>query len=230
MKTISQAAAAGARTTFQAGAGLRTRKPEPPERRTGSKVRKFSTASGAVRYRQLGSREANDRIFALRRWERAQKKAPRKRNRAVGHIGVEVYEALCRRAARGSGRLDDISYAGISAITGFARSAVVAAIARLRAMGWLDWIRQYVETGAGGARGPQVAQTFNAYLLQVPLQALARCGIRFGPPPVPDDLAAAAEGEAKAVKAMELEASPLGAALDRLGAAVNAREAERETS
>jgi hypothetical protein len=230
MKTLSEAAAAGARTAFEAGAGLRTRKPEPPDRRTLDKVRRFSRASGAIRYGQIGRREAHDRIFALRRWERAQKKAPRKRNRAVGYIGVEVYEALCRRAAREGGRLDQLSYAGLSAITGFARSAIVAAIARLKALGWLDWIRQYEETGDRGARGPQVHQTFNAYLLKVPLDALARCGIRFGPPPVPDDIADDAARKAAAVKAMELAASPLSGALDRLGAAVKAREAQRETS
>lgn len=230
MKRLSEAAAAGARTAFKTGAGLRTHKPEPPERRTLSRVRRFSRASGAVRYSPIDKAEANDRVFALRRWERAQKKAPRKRNRGVGHIGVEVYEALARRAARGSGRLDEISYAGLAAITGFARSAVVAAVARLKALGWLDWVRQFVETGNAGRRGPQVVQTFNAYLLQVPRELLAKCGIRFGRPPIPDDAAWRAETEAVAAKEMALAGSPLGSALERLGAAVAAKEAERETS
>jgi hypothetical protein len=44
--------------------------------------------------------------------------------------------------------------------------------AQLQEHGFLDWDRRYVETGRQGVRGPQVAQTSNAYITMLPQKAL----------------------------------------------------------
>jgi hypothetical protein len=195
-------------------------------RPTGSRVRKYSHPAGGGPFVALSWEDANQRILALRKWERKQKRQERRKNRAVGHVGISVYEFLCRWAVKHRGRLDDLSYEAIGAIIGHSRSAVVAACARLKRFGWLDWRRQYVSTGQQGVRGVQVVQTFNAFWIAAPVAALIRLGIRIGRAPIPDDHDCAAKAGAAANKAMDIADSSLGRALDRLGAAV----AKRETS
>lgn len=209
---------------------VRPRRVEPEARRTGSKVRKYSSPRGrAGRYVALSWQEANERIRALERWERRQLRDARKRNRAVGYVGIELYKFMARRAVNARGRLDTLSYGALAAILGFARSAVVAAMARLKAHGWMDWRRQYEETGQAGSRGPQVQQACNFFWIAAPIAALIKIGIRFGPAPPPDDLDhARAEGEARNAEHAFAE-SPLGGAIGKLGDAVRKRETSRRS-
>lgn len=209
-------------------AGLRAKLPEPPERRTGDRVRRHSKPAGVVRYAQIPWTEAHERLRALKRWERRQERSPRRKNAAVGHVAIEVYEAMCRLAASGRGRLDTWSYEGLARLIRRSRSAVAAAIARLARFGWLRWIRQFVETGERGARGPQVEQAPNAYQLIAPRAELVKLGIRLRSSPIPDEVAWAAEQSRREQGRFSRQESGLEAALDRLGAVV--AEAERGSS
>lgn len=203
----------------------RRRAREPEHRRTLSPVRRYSRARGeAGRYVFLSWDQANERMRALDRWERRQTRQARHRNRGVGYIGLEVYRYLCRRAVDRRGKLDDLAYGTIAGVLGFARSAVVAAVVRLKRFGWLDWTRQYEATGEAGRRGPQVKQTTNFFWICAPVAALLKMGIRFGPPPPPDDAAHQAEAKAKATASAELAESPLGEALARAGDVLRQRE------
>lgn len=222
MTTGTRSGAAG----VSALVGGLARRMEPPERRTLSKVRRYSRPQGEGRYVMLTWREANERIRALHRWERRQQKAERHRNRAVGHIGVAVYEYLCRLAVNRRGRLDDQALGSIAGAVGYARSAVVAAIARLKRFGWLNWRRQYVETGERGARGPVVRQAPNFFWIEAPVAALLKMGIRFGGPPPPDDDAVRRRAEADIKRTANDPDSRLGAAL---AATAHLRQ-KRETS
>lgn len=203
----------------------RKRKLEPPERRTQCKVRRGSWLAGSNGRARLTWYDCNQRIRALHKWERKQKKRERRKNRAVGHIGVAVYEYLARRATHPRQRLDDLAYEALAAIVGYSRSAVVEAVKRLKQYGWLDWRRQYRPTGQPGVRGGvQVEQAPNAFVILAPVEQLLAIGIRLGRPPPPDDHAAAAEAGRAANAAADLAESPLGRALERLGAQVCHRE------
>jgi hypothetical protein len=202
----------------------RKRHMEPPERRTFQRVRRSSRPRGEPRPRPVTWRQANERIRALHRWERKQVRRERAKIRGVGYIGVAVFEFLARRAVNRNGRLDDLSYEAIGAILGYARSAIVAACARLKRHGWLDWQRCFVWTGQAGIRGPQVEQTYNAFWILAPIEQLLKLGIRLAPPPDPDE-SQVGDAEAKARYAAEDHAeSPLGRAIAKLGDAMQQRE------
>lgn len=203
------------------------RRIEAPERRTRSKVRHSSRPAGTIRGVSLSWREANERIQAIRKWERRQVKAERAKNRAVGHIGIALYEFLCRRAVNKAGRLDDLSYEALAAILGFARSAIVAAAKRLKRFGWLNWRRQFRPSSNPALRGPPVEQDVNAFWVEAPIAALIKLGIRFGPAPPPDDHDAARRAGEAENKAADFAESKLGGALDVLSAAIRRK---RETS
>ena len=205
----------------------RARRPEAEHRRTGSKVRKFSRPRGAGRAVLLTWAEANERMRAIERWDRRQAKRERTRNRAVGYIGIELYRYLCREAVKRRGQLGDLAYGTIAGVLGFSRSAVVAAAARLKRFGWLDWDRQFAPTGDKGQRGPQVEQAPNFFRVLAPLKALLDIGIRFGPAPPPDDHDQAAKAGQAANKAAEFADSRLGESVALLEAAIRRK---RETS
>ena len=207
---------------------VKPRKIEPEHRRTHAKVRKHSRPRGAAgRYVELSWQEANERIRALEKWERRQKRDPRRRNRAVGHIGVELYKFMARRAVNARGRLDNLSYGALASILGYARSAIVAAMARLKAHGWMDWRRQYEETGEAGVRGPQVQQSTNFFWVSAPIAALIKLGIRFGGPPPPDDFDHARSAGVAENKDHDFTESPLGGSIAALGSLVRERETSR---
>lgn len=90
-------------------------------------------------------------------------------NRPLGHTGVAVLEVLLGRRGRKripidfkSGQLDP-AYATIAAAAGLARITVIKAIARLKAHGFLSWVRRSRRTGNDGQFAPQRKQTSNAY-------------------------------------------------------------------
>lgn len=109
------------------------------------------------------------------------------------------------------------------------------ALKRLKAHGFLDWLRRYVPTGNAGMRGPQVKQTSNAYRLMLPPQV--ERGMT--PPPPEDDSdrrqAAAEEGRVMIAR-LPLDEQPgqliddpgLAAILARIGRAIMDQERDSE--
>ncbi len=223
MSAVEDAAILEAAIARRRHRDIQERRPEPESRRTGSRVRKNSREAGTTRGVWMDWASCNEANRALNRWERRQAKRPGHRNRGVGYIGLEVFGLLTREAVRRKGRLDHMSYEAIAAILGYARSAIVAAAARLKAHGWLDWVRQWEPTGEQGRRGPQVRQTYNAFWIRIPVAALAKLGIKLGTP-TPDDHDHDAKAKAKARDQAELAESPLGPALDRVDRVIAQRE------
>lgn len=144
---------------------------------------------------------------------------------ALGHVGIEVLRELIRAVDWKTGRLDP-SITTLMARLKRSKAAVVEALRRLRAAGFLDWIRRYVPTGRDGF-GPQVQQTSNAYRLSLPKAAAKLLGLLAKAPPVAADLAAGSAERARLQKVYALADIPLGGALDRLEALINQRESTR---
>jgi DNA-binding MarR family transcriptional regulator len=107
-------------------------------------------------------------------------------NGALGRVGLEVHAYLLRVIDYASGTLCP-SIARICAAIGRSRDAVVRALAKLRAAGFIDWIRRYVDAGNAGERGVQVRQTTNAYRLMLPARAAALLDKADSPAPLSDD-------------------------------------------
>lgn len=110
----------------------------------------------------------------LDREQRAVFKAKLKLQRGPGRISAgarDVAEALLDMLGA-DGRLDP-SLETIAARARLSVSAVKAALARLRACGFLDWTRRLIR---GPATGGRVQQTSNAYVLSAP-----RCEAGFRP-------------------------------------------------
>lgn len=168
----------------------------PKARRTFQPVRRDSRHRGEREnriWRPLGRDRRQARRFigamlqAAEHFDRRGKPVGKK-NGPLGHVALEVMRALFRFADWKTGCLEP-AIASICEKTRRARSAVVAALARLKAHGFLDWIRRTEPTGNEGA-GPQVRQIPNAYgfdLARLPRAAAAfvKKAIGWGEP-VPD--------------------------------------------
>lgn len=63
--------------------------------------------------------------------------------------------------------------------TGLDRKTVIASLARLRANGYLTWVRRSCPTGNAGQAGPQRRQTSNAYYFDWRRKMAARVWARF---------------------------------------------------
>lgn len=146
-----------------------------PGRETGQRVHRYTKtrAGGEGRFWQpFDRRQAGRFMLAAEKFDRVQRVAERhgctgRKNGALGHIGLEVLRELLRLVDYRTGRLDP-ALATIAARIGRSIEAVVAALKRLKAHGFVDWLRRYVSTGRAGMRGPQVEQTSNAYRLSLP--------------------------------------------------------------
>lgn len=173
---------------------------------------------------------AAERYDRLQRLRHRQERTGRK-NGALGHIGLEVLRELLRLIDYRTGRLDP-AIATIAERIGRSVAAVHAALNRLRAHGFLAWVRRYVPTGRDGLRGPQVRQTSNAYALMIPAKARLD-----DEPPAPEDDQHRRESEAAEAARMVAElplfernralfdSDELADTLSRLEAAILAREA-----
>ena len=127
--------------------------------------------------------------------------------RPLGANGLAVLEILLGRRGRKRIPIDFKTGRLFPAIDTIAEAAnlcrvtVVRALARLRAHGFLRWVRRSRKTGNDGEFGPQREQTSNAYyfdpsalpktvrqrLRQLWDRKLAAIGKRYGaPPPTPD--------------------------------------------
>ena len=110
--------------------------------------------------------EHNARMRAAEAFEH-ETKLPGKRNGALGSIGLDVLRCLLRLRGRRDGRLDP-TYQWIANKIHKSRSAVVEAAARLKACGFLDWIRRCVPIEDALPDEQQSEQISNAFILLQP--------------------------------------------------------------
>lgn len=144
--------------------------------------------------RQRGTRRGARRLAgavmkaaqALDRRTRIERKAktPGVRNGVLGEIGLAVLATMYELVDYASGRLEP-AIATIAERTGYCYSAVHNALARLRAAGFLQWIRRSRPTESKGEAGPQVEQIPNAYALTIPVELQDYVNRLVGDGPVP---------------------------------------------
>lgn len=148
-------------------AGAKPRK----ARRTFQRVwsRSYDAGDREVRpwaqFNTFAESEHNARMRALEELERATR-GPGKRNGAAGQIALEVYRFLMRLRDRKTGRLEP-SYAWIAAQLNRSMSAVKRAMARLKALGFLDWQRRTRPIEDPEPGGQYTEQISNAYILRL---------------------------------------------------------------
>jgi hypothetical protein len=112
-------------------------------------------------------------ILTMKQWARLTKK--RGKPHELSHNMVEIAETLLRRCTSFKTGECRPCLGTIMKLTGFARPTVVRALAKLRQLGFLDWVRRTVKTGNRPGEGPTVLQTSNAYFFDVtklPMEAL----------------------------------------------------------
>ena len=194
-----------------------------------------------VRFTPLPKKAAVRLWHRARDWDRATR-APGRHGGKVGRIGLAVLHSLLFDFLNHrTGQLDP-SYEGIAKKAGVSRASVGRALARLRSLGILDWVRRC----AGELRDGRfvLAQERNAYAVQPetawqgyrPVPALAvperpESGTWGEHPPLPSALVQAAQdqgmGLSRAAVLTALASDPgdaLAAALARMGQALAARE------
>jgi hypothetical protein len=146
--------------------------------RTGQPVRRLSHNKGGAElalwraHNMFPKSEHNARMRALEEFEH-ETKLPGKRNGAVGGIGLEVYRYLLRLRGKKTGRLDP-TIRWIADKISRSRSAVAAALARLKEHGFIDWIRRCQPIENAEPDEQQTEQIANAYVLHVPATAKER--------------------------------------------------------
>lgn len=214
--------------------------PAYAERRTGAPIRRHSRTAGRCElgfWRPFNPKDAARYMLAAERFERTNREAG-KRCGPLGPVGLEVLRELLRLVDYKSGRLDpSISY--LMGRLRRSRDAVCRALANLRRAGFLDWLRRWEPTGREG-QGPQVKQASNAYRLFLPDAAVRLLGwLGKAPPPPVDEEARSAARDTQTRDMLNVlplweqgsavDSGPLGAALDRLGAAVAGRESAKQT-
>src|SRR5690606_18490378 len=123
------------------------------------------------------------------------------RNGVLGHIGLAVLEVLYQRYLDyKTGRLDP-AIATIAEAIGHSYAAVHAALRRLRAAGFLHWVRRSEPVEDADGAGPQVKQVSNAYALLLPKAMEHAVAALMGKAPTPDDVDWAREQREKEWKA-----------------------------
>jgi hypothetical protein len=191
-----------ARSVFEIATGVAAK-----ARRTFQPVRRSSYNVGEREdrfYKPIPKSEIFARMTAAKSYNRTHKEAG-KRNGPLGHIGIEILEALYAMVCRRTGRLDP-AIATICERVKRAPSAVCKALAALKQHGIIDWIRR-TEPVDNPGRGPQVRQISNAYRLDLPAKARALVARMRGKAPVPVDDADRRAGDAAELQRM-LESQP----------------------
>lgn len=136
-------------------------------------------------WRSISKEDGRFIIGAAQRYEEHTRN-PGERIGPLGPIGVEILKLFVNLAIAGSCRVEP-QLTWIMSKVRRSKCAVVAALARLRDHGFIDWRRRYVPTGNEGL-GPQVKQTSNAYRINI--ETAKRIVSDFEKPsPLPDDLA-----------------------------------------
>ncbi|PZR37197.1 helix-turn-helix domain-containing protein [Caulobacter segnis] len=147
-------------------------KREPLERRTGSAVRRRSKAAGGEKGTTITWTQRRLRLDAFDRIAR-ERRQPGRRWGAAGTFSRhdrEILAQLLALAARHRGQVFP-TIQEIAHRVGCTVRSVVNGLKRLKAAGFVEWDRRYVETGKQGLRGPQVEQTSNFYYLPLPTAA-----------------------------------------------------------
>lgn len=222
--------------------------PTRPAHRTGAPVRRDSLEAGTFEEAFFAvpakgeadrlvrtARAALDAGRRLKQAARAEGRSLSAAERALAALtagAVRVYEELCMLARVNRGRVYP-SYDHLARATALGRATIARALHVLEAAGLLLRQRRFARVEGEGA-GPRWAQTSNAYRPTFP-QALAGLLPRWlRPAPVPDDALQRVADRAEEVAAMHATLScrelaqvtlsgPLGRALARLGAAIDAR-------
>ncbi|GAA0672771.1 DNA-binding Lrp family transcriptional regulator [Sphingomonas insulae] len=151
---------------------------KPLRQRTGQPVRRNSHNAGGAemalwrQHNMFPKSEHNARMRDLEEFER-ETKLPGKRNGAIGGVGLQVYRYLLRLRGKKTGRLDP-TVRWIADAIGRSRSAVHAALTRLKEHGYLDWIRRCQPIENAEPDEQQTEQIANAYILQTPATAKER--------------------------------------------------------
>jgi hypothetical protein len=115
-----------------------------------------------------------------------------KRNGPLGYVALKVLRYLAKRVDWKTGRLEP-AIDTIARAVKLARSAVISALARLKAQGFLEWMRRTEVIEDAEGPGPRVRQVSNAYRLVPPASWAKRIGMRAaelvgrkrGPQPAP---------------------------------------------
>ncbi len=209
-------------------------------RRTSAPIRRHSRTLGRCEigfWRPFDPQNVPRFMLAAERFERAGRQ-PGKRSGPLGSVGLEVLRELMRLIDYRTGRLEP-SITRLMERLRRSRDAVVRALANLRAAGFLDWLRRWEPTGR--AEGPQVRQAANAYRLSLPPAAARLIGRMAEAAPSPaDDEQRRADHEAARQAMIDglplweqgtatAGNNPLGAVLDRLGAAIAGRESAKQS-
>ncbi len=156
-------------------------------RRDRPRVRAQSHAAGKCEHgwwRPLDRRHGRQILLAAKKTELAGRQGG-KPSGPIGHIGLEVLELLINLADPRTGRLEP-SLSWLMTRLKRSRAAIVAAMARLKELGFLDWKRRFTPVETEGA-GPRIRQVSNAYRVLLPARArafLAR------DPGIPEDIQA----------------------------------------
>lgn len=209
----------------------------PKANRTCQPVRRNSFHRGEREnrvWRPVDRKRIGATLRAAENFDRKHK-APGKRNGPLGHIGIEVLRQLYRIVDYRNGRLEpSIDYLMRSVRR--SRGAIVAALKRLKAHGFIDWLRRTEPTGIEDGSGPRVKQIPNAYWLKVPRLIGDAVDRLMGKTPTPVDAEWRAQEGAAEFRAMiaslplderahaTISDPGLAAMLARLGLAVAARE------
>lgn len=159
---------------------------EPMHRRTMSKVRRNSRPAGRAISARISREEANRRMLGLAIIIRKLRQ-PGQRYGAHGTISrgaADLYRLVLNMAVK-LGNVEP-SAAWLARQLNVAVRQVHVWKGQLKAHGFLDWQRRYVETGRDGVRGPQVEQTTNAYVTRMPAAAEAEVA-RLKPPASADE-------------------------------------------
>jgi hypothetical protein len=93
-------------------------------------------------------------------------------------IDVTILEALIKHVDFATGRLYP-AIETIAAKAGCHRNSVIAGLRRLKAKGFIAWVRRTIRTGNEGEFGPQLEQTSNAYFFDHRQGMAARTWARF---------------------------------------------------
>ncbi len=179
---------------------------------------------------RITSQEARDLVRAAELYdERVRKKfradKSTKRGGPLGHVAIRLLRLMSNTSHRHKGWVF-WSVAELAHKLGHGETAVHEAKARLKAHGFLDWARRFVEVdGSGHQRGPQVEQTSNLYRLSLPDAARKLLGI-FGRKTPP----AADEASRKAAMRAEIEAHLRQEFADRLDASPAVRRANAKAA
>lgn len=123
------------------------------------------TARGGKRW--TGALLKAARQFEYRSRRERREVEPGSRNGKLGEVGLEVLSCLYEMVDFASGRLEP-AIATIAKNIGRSYSAVHDALCRLRAAGFLHWMRRSKPVDNPEPGGPQVEQVPNAYALLIP--------------------------------------------------------------